>query len=230
MTRKSLRSQSIARAPARPRGRGRPEVRRRTARLAWVEIHKGSRSRSPAWRFAIIGIPLAESARRGGRGSAFAISLAIIVLYYVLSLVGRDLGAARAGCPPESRSGLHMPSLVLAGTIAIARSGARAGPLAFLPVRASAGNGAPSPPSARARGLRASFGFREFSTATCSTRFVGMLLLVAASVPDPRRSIVDYAEHVDKIAKNHPPTSVVLGYYRCLSRSRSACRLRRSWR
>jgi len=27
--------------------------------------------------------------------------------------------------------------------------------------------------------------------------------------------IVDYADHVDKIAKNHPPTSVVLGYYRC---------------
>src|SRR4029079_15740124 len=45
-------------------------------------------------------------------------------------------------------------------------------------------------------------------------RFAGMLFLVTVSVL-LLAVIVDYADHVDKIAKNHPPTSVVLGYYRC---------------
>ena len=41
-----------------------------------------------------------------------------------------------------------------------------------------------------------------------------MLALVSGSVL-LLAVIVDYADQVDRIAKNHPPTAVVLGYYRC---------------
>ena len=44
-------------------------------------------------------------------------------------------------------------------------------------------------------------------------RFLGVLALVLASVLF-LAVIVDYAEHVDKIAKNRPATDVVVGYYR----------------
>ena len=79
---KSLRSQSLTELAATAR-----RVRRQSpenSRLAWVEIHKKLSIPFACLVFAVIGIPLAESARRGGRGSAFAISLAIIILYYVL--------------------------------------------------------------------------------------------------------------------------------------------------
>src|SRR5262249_23084684 len=86
---KSLRNQSVRELMAtaqRIRAQS-PE----SYRLAWVEIHKKFSIPFACLAFAIIGIPLAESARRGGRGSAFAISLAIIILYYVLLSAGETL-------------------------------------------------------------------------------------------------------------------------------------------
>src|SRR5262249_58044053 len=44
-------------------------------------------------------------------------------------------------------------------------------------------------------------------------RFFTVLFFAAVSVL-LLAVIVDYAERVDRIARNHPPTSAVLGYYR----------------
>jgi lipopolysaccharide export system permease protein len=59
-----------------------------TRRLAWVEIHKKFAIPVACLAFALVGIPLADSFRRGGRGASFALSLAIIVVYYVFLTSG----------------------------------------------------------------------------------------------------------------------------------------------
>ena len=208
---KSLRSQSLGElyATARRVGRESPE----NARLAWVEIHKKLSIPFACLTFAFIGIPLAESARRGGRGSAFAISLAIIVLYYVLLSWG-ETWAQQGRLPPGIAIWIPNALLVLAGTIAIARSGRERARWRF-PVRTSKAEAvrAVSPAGSRPR-FTGLLRFPGILDRYVLGRFAGMLLLVAASVL-VLAVIVDYAEHVDKIAKNHPPTSVVLGYYRC---------------
>src|SRR6266851_3773878 len=117
---KSLRSQSLAEllATARRVRRESPE----NYRLAWVEIHKKLSIPFACFAFAFIGIPLAETSRRGGRGSAFAISLAIIVLYYVLLSSG-ETWAQQGQLPAGLAIWLPNVLLVVGGATAFLRSG-----------------------------------------------------------------------------------------------------------
>ena len=209
---KSLRSQSLTELAATAR-----RVRRQSpenSRLAWVEIHKKLSIPFACLVFAVIGIPLAESARRGGRGSAFAISLAIIILYYVLLSSG-ETWAQQGRLPPGVAIWIPNAVLLSVGAAAIARSGrnrARWHWLSRRPQRTRATRQASS-----AHG-RPRFGsllrFPAILDRYVLARFFTILFLAVASVL-LLAVIVDYADHVDKIAKNHPPTSVVLGYYRC---------------
>jgi LPS export ABC transporter permease LptG len=123
--------------------------------------------------------------------------------------------AQQGRLPPGIAIWIPNALLILAGAIAIARSGRERARWRF-PVKTSRGEAVRAAvSSARSRprftGL---LRFPGILDRYVLGRFVGMLLLVAASVL-VLAVIVDYAEHVDKIAKNHPPTSVVLGYYRC---------------
>ena len=74
--------QSLGELLATVRQMGNTSPQRR--RLAQVEIHKKFSIPFACFAFAVVGIPLAETARRGGKGSGLALSLAILVLYYVL--------------------------------------------------------------------------------------------------------------------------------------------------
>ncbi len=208
---KSLRSQSLGElfATARRARQASPE----NARLTWVEIHKKISIPFACLTFAFIGIPLAETARRGGKGSAFAISLAIIILYYVLLSSG-ETWAQQGRLPPGIAIWLPNALLLAAGMVAMARSG-RERARWRLPVRRLESETART--TSRA-GARPRFGgllrFPGILDRYVLGRFVGTLVLVSVSVL-VLAVIVDYADHVDKIAKNHPPTSVLLGYYRC---------------
>src|SRR5262245_34314951 len=57
-------------------------------RLAWVEIHKKFAIPAACIAFALVGIPLARRLRRGGRGGSFALSLAVLIGYYILLTSG----------------------------------------------------------------------------------------------------------------------------------------------
>ncbi len=81
------------------RKQGEPEVRRREVefglqqrarewRSHWVEIHKKFALPFVCFIFVLMGIPLGISTRKGGRTSGFTISLAIILVYYVLITAG----------------------------------------------------------------------------------------------------------------------------------------------
>jgi LPS export ABC transporter permease LptG/LPS export ABC transporter permease LptF len=208
---KSLRSQSLGELFATAR-RVRQESPENT-RLTWVEIHKKLSIPFACFTFAFIGIPLAETTRRGGKGSAFAISLAVIVLYYVLLSSGETW--AQQGRLPAGVA-IWIPNILLlsAGTAAMARSGRERARWRW-PIRPRESEAARAFSPA---GTRPRFGsllrFPGILDRYVLGRFVGTLLLVSVSVL-LLAVIVDYADHVDKIAKNHPPASVLLGYYRC---------------
>ena len=211
---KSLRSQSVSElieTAARVRS-----LSPQNYRLAWVEIHKKFSIPLACLIFAILGIPLADRLRRGGKGSGFALSLAIIVLYYVLLSWGET--AAEEGRLPAGLA-IWLPNLVLLslGLWAVARS-TRERSRWRLPWRTALARrrtGAPAldPEQAPRPRFSAWVRFPGILDRYVLGRFLRVLLLVTTSVL-LLAVIVDYADHIDKIATNHPSASVLFGYYR----------------
>jgi len=204
---KALRAQSLAElfGTARRVRKGSPE----RYRLAWVEIHKKFSIPFACLAFAVIGIPLAESSRRGGRGSGFALSLAILVVYYVL-LSNGETWAQDGTFQPAAAMWLPNALLVAAGLLAMKRAGrehARWRPPGFRRKE--------KPPDEAQR--RAWFGgflrFPEILDRYVLARFFSALVLVLLSVV-LLSLVVDYSEKVDEVIRNRPPLWVVAGYYR----------------
>ncbi len=57
----------------------------------WVEIHKKFALPFACFIFAILGLPLGATTRKGGRTSGFTISIGIILVYYILITAGEQL-------------------------------------------------------------------------------------------------------------------------------------------
>ncbi|MDQ2969695.1 MAG: LptF/LptG family permease, partial [Acidobacteriota bacterium] len=210
---KSLRSQSLRElfATARAVRVKSPE----NHRLAWVEIHKKLSIPFACLAFAIIGIPLAESSRRGGKGSAFAVSLAIIVLYYVLLSSG-ETWAQQGRLPPSVAIWMPNAILLAIGGAAMLRGGRERARWRIPLFSAGAiRRRTPAGGSEASRRLRWT-GVLRFPTLLdryVLGRFLSVLVLVAASVL-LLAVIVDYADHIDKIVKNRPEAEALAGYYR----------------
>ncbi|HSS43979.1 MAG TPA: LptF/LptG family permease, partial [Thermoanaerobaculia bacterium] len=185
-------------------------------RLAWVEVHKKLSIPFACFAFAVIGIPLAESSRRGGRGSGFAISLAVIVGYYVLLSTG-ETWAQQGKLPPGIAIWLPDVLLLLLGFSAMAYARRQRGRLRLLSrarrrLLAWVRKGPEPPPrGSRTRPrLKGALRFPAILDRYVLARFLWVLLLVFGSVL-LLAVIVDYTEHSDKVARNHPPASVVFG-------------------
>jgi len=84
-----------------------PEVRN----LALVEIHKKFSIPFACIVFGLIALPLGFNTRRGGKGSGFAISIGVILLYYILISTGEE--AARFDKIP-AWAAMWLPNLILA--------------------------------------------------------------------------------------------------------------------
>jgi len=63
----------------------------RDFRSHWVEIHKKFALPFVCFIFVLVGLPLGVTTRKGGRTSGFTISIAIILLYYILITAGEKL-------------------------------------------------------------------------------------------------------------------------------------------
>jgi LPS export ABC transporter permease LptG/LPS export ABC transporter permease LptF len=74
-------------------GRPAPTVRERTRdlRAHWIEIHKKFALPFVCLIFVFLGLPLGMTTRKGGRTSGFTISIAVILLYYILITAGEKL-------------------------------------------------------------------------------------------------------------------------------------------
>lgn len=91
-----------SRDPERP-----PELRR----LARVEIHKKLAIPAACVVFGLFAVPLGFNNRRGGKSSGFALSIAVIMAYYVLLSNGEEW--ARVGAMPPWLA-MWLPNLVFA--------------------------------------------------------------------------------------------------------------------
>lgn len=93
-----------------------PELRR----LAQVEIHKKFSIPAACLVFGLFAVPLGFNNRRGGRSSGFALSIAVILVYYVFISNGED--AARAGrFPPWLAMWLPNLAFTVVGAFLLAR-------------------------------------------------------------------------------------------------------------
>ena len=206
---KGLRAQSLPElvATARQMKGVSPERRR----LALVEIHKKFSIPFACFAFAVVGIPLAETSRRGGKGSGFALSLAILVLYYVLISNGETW--AQEGRMPAAIA-MWLPNVVLVaiGALAARRTGRERGRWR-LPLFRRRRRVVAAADASRSAWFSGLLRFPALLDRYVLSRFLTTLLLVVASVL-LLSLIVDYSEQVDEILKNHPATEVVLGYYR----------------
>jgi LPS export ABC transporter permease LptG/LPS export ABC transporter permease LptF len=216
---------------ASPRSQSLPELwrtARRTPasdpmhRLALVEIHKKFAIPFASLAFALVGLPLAESLRRGGRGGSFALSLLILVLYYVL-LTGGETWAQEGRIGPAVAMWLPNLLLVMAGVAAAFwRPSGRAPhlprpllepPLASdsAPTRPPAILPAPVAPAVSPR--RSPLRLLSLIDRYVLARFFVALALVLGSAV-LIAIVVDYADKVDEVARHDPPWSILAGYYR----------------
>ena len=143
VTEKQIREQTLRelldRAAARTR---RPEERR----LALTEVHKKFALPAACLVFGLIGLPLGIVNRRGGRAAGFAVSVAIVLLYYALLATGEARAIEGRMSPALA---MWLPNLLLLAFGAFALARVRRDKAVFsLPARAaapavSAGDGCP---------------------------------------------------------------------------------------
>lgn len=192
-------------------------------RLTLVELHKKFSIPFACIAFGIIGLPLGITNRRGGKSSGFSLSIAIILIYYLMINNGEDL--AREGALPAWLA-MWAPNLVLiaAGLFLIRRANRDVGsnsrsPLlarfaAMLPKRKGAHDRieheAPDAPSILAR---LDIPFPNTLDRYVLSSFVKVLGLVLASTAI-LFLIVEYTERATDISENNVAASVVTSYFR----------------
>lgn len=182
-------------------------------RLALTEINKKIAIPFACFAFALVGVPLARSLRRGGRGSGFAISLLILVGYYVLLSSG-ETWSVEGRLPPWLAMWLPNLALAVIGLVAALVPAERRGRVLPRPLAEAA---AAEPPGRRTRAVwrapapasRLLSGVDRYVLA----RFLSALGLVLASAI-LISVVVDYADKLDEVARHHPRAAAVFGYYR----------------
>ncbi len=191
----------------------RPEDRR----LAMTEVHKKFALPAACLVFGLIGLPLGIVNRRGGRAAGFAVSVAIVLLYYALIATG-EARAIEGRTSPALAMWLPNILLLVFGLFALARIrrdktlfelGFRA-PVRPAPPSAPRADSPAAPPPARRRPLRLP-GLLLIDRYV-ARRFLGAFALVVSSIA-VLYVLIDYLEISDDIARHKTPFALVLRYY-----------------
>lgn len=194
-------------------------------RLTLVEIHKKFSIPFACLAFGVIGLPLGITNRRGGKSSGFSLSIAIILVYYVLITNGEDL--ARSGKVPPGMA-MWAPNLVLiAFGVYLLYRAARADraryPLPAILVRLGRSlahahlrrRAARAATSDESTGLLAGLdiAFPNTMDRYVLREFLKILGLVLISTV-VLFLVVDYTELVEEVSQNRVSLEVVASYYR----------------
>ncbi len=195
-------------------------------RLAWVEIHKKFALPAAALVFGLLGLPLGLATRRGGRAAGFAVSVLIVLGYYVLLALG-EARAIDGRLAPGLAMWLPDLLLTLLGLLALrrvrrdrplfgqvigmslfraGRREVRAGQARALPAE---GQSAPRPPARPARR------FGRLLDRYVAGRFLRVFGLVLSSFVAVY-VLIDYLEFADDLAKVKPPGRLLVAYYEAL--------------
>jgi len=191
-------------------------------RLAQVEIHKKFAIPFACIAFGVVALPLGLTNRRGGKSSGFSLSIAIILVYYVMINNGEDL----------ARSGKVHPALAMwaanilltafgifllrransdrgyGGQTLTQRIGRRL--QAFTRSRRTSGRDIQESPSVLAR---FDIPFPNILDRYILKEFLKILVLVLVSTA-VLFLIVDYTEIIEEVTTNKIPLSIVASYYR----------------
>jgi len=214
-----------------PQGDGKnEEVSSEDRRLAGLELHKRIAFPLACVVFSFLALPLGIGSRTGGRGRGFLLSLGVILVYYILFNNGH-LMAREGQVPPWL--GVWFPNIALSllAAFMLRRMGRWLG-------ERHHGEGIVSrwfhaiSQARRARRLNRGKNGRQttgslpvhlqrrryastFPTALdryVTRRLLGPLLFVLLSVA-VLYVVVDFTDHLDEIAANKVPATVVLAYY-----------------
>jgi LPS export ABC transporter permease LptF/LPS export ABC transporter permease LptG len=193
-------------------------------RLAWVEIHKKFALPAAGLVFGLVGLPLGLATRRGGRAAGFAVSVVIVLCYYVLLAIG-EARAIDGRLSPALAMWLPNLLLTLFGLLALRRvrldrplfpgiAGVFAGPGRRLgrpaPEESAPPAGArPEPPALR------SPRFGHLLDRYVAGRFLRVFSLVLSSFVAVY-VLIDYLEFADDLAKVKPPARLLVAYYEAL--------------
>ncbi len=217
VTEKQIREQTLrellARAATRTR---RPEDRR----LALTEVHKKFALPAACLVFGLIGLPLGMVNRRGGRAAGFAVSVAIVLLYYALLATG-EARAIEGRMSPLLAMWLPNILLLAFGVFALVRvrrdKDVFALPFKSAPPAASpeVSTGGPRADRSEGRGLtarRTYFPGLLLIDRYIARRFLAVFALVGVSIAT-LYVLIDYLEISDDIARHRPPMALILRYY-----------------
>ncbi|HVO50169.1 MAG TPA: LptF/LptG family permease [Thermoanaerobaculia bacterium] len=194
----------------------RPEERR----LAMTEVHKKFALPAACLVFGLIGLPLGIVNRRGGRAAGFAVSIAIVLIYYALLATG-EARAIEGRMSPGLAMWLPNILLLAFGLFALARIrrdrtvfelNFRAPAKPGTPESAGAAATAPPPPRAAPRRRTMRLPGLLLIDRYVARRFLATFALVVTSIA-VLYVLIDYLEISDDIARNKSPFSMVLRYY-----------------
>lgn len=214
-----------------------PQASAEQHNLAQVEIHKRFTIPAACLVFGLFALPLGINSRRGGRASGFALSLGVIVVYYVLLTNGEE--ASRYGRLPPWL-GMWLPNLVLSvlglylllrrnrdRTLLVPfvdrflrrRAWGRLGGLRWRGTAQGARRGvekAAPPTRLRLRLPRLRIPFPNLLDRYVARLFLTIFLLTTVSGLAVF-ILFDLSENFDEILKNKVGSGVVLSYYKYLS-------------
>lgn len=201
-------------------------------RAAKVEINRRLSVPAACIVFALLALPLGIGSRSGGRGRGFVLSVAVVLLYYV---VGNNAEIAATQGKLPVWLGMWFPNLTIAALAAVLmmRMGRwlgerqrREGPVARLgrwrqrrrlereAATAAPGHTRPMTPVRRSGGAprRMAFRFPAMLDRYLTVRLLAPLLMVLASTGG-LYIVVDLTDHIAAMAKNDAPINVIIAYY-----------------
>lgn len=190
-------------------------------RYAWVEVHKKFALPVACLVFGLLGLPLGVVNRRGGRAAGFAVSVGIVLVYYLVLSAGEAKAVDGSLSPWLS---MWLPNVLLAAAGLVTLHRVRRDREAFSPPRflsrhllaagrrlgAAAGRTRKEPERPRGPGRA----FRPGSFLVdryVGRRFLGLFALVLFSIVS-LYIVIDFMEIGDDIAKNRPPISTLFRY------------------
>lgn len=180
-------------------------------RIALVELHKKLALPAACLVFGLLGLPLGIVNRRGGKAAGFAVSIGIVLGYYILYASGEARAIDGAISP-----GLAMwfPNLLFLALAVFALRRARRDQPVFGGFSFGfRGRSRPARDAAAGSTRRFSDGPMPILDRYVLRRFLGTFVLVLTSFL-ALYLLIDYLEISDDIAKNNPPIALIVGYYR----------------
>jgi LPS export ABC transporter permease LptF/LPS export ABC transporter permease LptG len=193
----------------------RPEERR----LAMTEVHKKFALPAACLVFGLIGLPLGIVNRRGGRAAGFAVSIAIVLIYYALLATG-EARAIEGRMSPALAMWLPNILLLAFGVFALARVRRDhtvfelnfRSPAKPEPQRPPDAVATPPAPKSAARRRTMRFPGLLLIDRYVARRFLATFAMVVLSIA-VLYVLIDYLEISDDIARNKTPIAMVLRYY-----------------